>query len=668
MWLCQKPFPGGRLQCFSVAWDVPEERWFFLYPGQEIPSTDWLHWTRPAANWNTMCSECHSTAVRKRYDPEADTFETTWSEIAVGCETCHGPGSLHNKWAKQPAMARPQVPNALLVTDTSEMSQRDLVNLCMPCHSRRGGLRDQGVLGGEPLDSMLPVVLAEGLYHADGQILDEVFEYHSFIQSKMFEKDVRCSDCHDVHSGKRHEEGNKTCLNCHRADTYDTPDHHFHKLTVDGKPSEGASCPACHMPGQNYMVVHFRRDHSIRVPRPDLSAEFGTPNACTQETCHADKPLEWSLEAYNRWYGEKRKPHYGTVIAAAREGRPEAEGELIALAADQLRPTIVRATAMDLLWHYPGEESTKVLVQGLADDDPLIRRTAVNRYSIGAPAGFIKAVAPLLKDPVLAVRIATASRFAVVPQELLTESQRADFEAALEEYRETLAYSADMPSGRYNWALLEQDLGQEQEAEKQYRKAIEMDDQLYMAKANLALLLSRRGELVEAETLLTEASEIHPGDAAVAFNLGLLLAERGKTEEAEVSLRRALEANPNMAQAAFNLAILVAPRDLAEAVELSGKAAEVMPENPRYAYTLAYFQAQSGDSEGAAETLEALVARYPGYGDAVVSLGEIYEKRGGMMEMMVLYERALASDELSDEYRRALSARVEILRKVQQVQ
>jgi tetratricopeptide (TPR) repeat protein len=651
-------FPGGRLQCLSMAWDVPRRRWFSLYPDQAVAPDDWLYWTRPAMNWNTMCSACHSTGVQKRYDPQTDTFQTTWAEIMVGCEACHGPGSRHAEWGKKPPMARPQVENALLTVKTSAMPQRELVNLCMPCHSRRAELRTQSNPGGEPLDHYLPVLLSPGLFYPDGQILDEDYEYHGFIQSKMFEKGVKCNDCHDVHRARRYQEGNALCLKCHRADTYDTASHHFHKTLVGGRPSEGASCPACHMPGRNYMVIHFRRDHSIRVPRPDLSRQDGTPNACTQAGCHADKPLSWSVDAYEKWYGKARKPHYGTVIAAARERKPEARAGLLALCGDRLRPAIVRATALELLSGYPGEDSTKRFEEGLSDEDALIRRTAASQIRYPDPARLVKALAPLLKDSVYAVRVEAASRLTEVPPELLTGAQTADYQAALQEYAKVLAYTADMPSGRYNWGILEQNLGHAEEAERQYLKAIEMDGRFYLAKVNLALLLNQLGRNEEAEGLLRQAVKEVPGNAAVAFDLGLLLAEMGKEKEAETALRRALQTDPSMAQAAYNLAILVAQEKPGEAVEMSRRAAELRPDEPRYAFTLAYYQVQAGDTEGARRTLEALVSRSPAHGDAVLLLGGLYEQQGRVQEARALYERSLALPDLPPELRTTIQGRI----------
>ena len=651
------PFPGGRLQALAIAWDVQKKRWYSLYPDQTIPPTDWLHWTRPAQNWNVMCSECHSTGVRKRYDPEQDTYQTTWSEISVGCEACHGPGSLHVEWAKAPPMARLPVENFALPLKSTGLAGRDLVNLCGPyCHARRSGLRDQDRAGGEPLDVVLPVLLSPGLFYPDGQILEEDYEYHSFLQSKMYANGVKCSDCHDVHAAKRLKEGNELCVRCHRADTYDTDTHHFHKKVVKGRPSEGASCPACHMPGRTYMGVHFRRDHSLRVPRPDLSAQLGTPNACSQSGCHADKPLRWAVEAYNKWYGVKRKPHYGTVLAAARERKPEARGDLLELAADRLRPAIVRATALDLLWAYPGEESTRLLQQALTDEDALIRRTAAHHVPVADPTQLVKALAPLLKDPALAVRTEAVSRLAEVPQPFFTESQARDFKTALEEYRKVLAYTADMPSGRYNWAILEQNQGRPDVAEQQYRKALAIDEQFFPAQANLALLLNRQGKNAEAEQLLKAALRANPRNAAVAFNLGLLLAEQGKTAEAETALRAALKADPQMASAAYNLAVLVAPRNLAEALELSRRAAVLRPEEPRYAFTLAFYQHQRGDAPAAMATLQALLARHPAYGEAYLLLAELYVKAGKAQEARQLFARALEVQELPDAYRTRIAS------------
>jgi tetratricopeptide (TPR) repeat protein len=651
-------FPGGRLQCLSVAWDKRAGRWFFLYPGKNIPPTDWLHWTRQAQNWNTMCADCHSTAVRKRYDVATDRFRTTWSEIMVGCEACHGPGSLHAAWAEQPAMARPQVENYALRTRTSAISGRELVDLCAPCHSRRAQIADQGIPGTPLLDRYLPALLTPGTFCPDGQILDEDYEYHSFLQSKMYANDVSCRDCHDVHSGKRRQDGNALCTRCHRADTYDTEAHHFHKRVHAGAPSAGALCVSCHMPGRNYMVVHFRRDHSLRVPRPDLSVTLGTPNACNADGCHADRSVRWAVEKCDTWYGKKRKPHYGTALAAGSARRPGAERELAQLAQDPLRPAIARATALAFLARYPGEATDAALERALADEDPLVRHTAASNLAPPDPRRLAKALAPLLGDPALAVRAEAAARLAEIPAELLSPAQRKAQAAAQADYVAIQLYMSDMPSGPYNLANLEMVEGKFVEAEEHYRRALEIDDQFVAAKSNLALLLSRLGRNGEAALLLREVVAAQPGDAVAAFNLGLLLAEEGKTAEAERSLRAALKADPGMAGAAYNLAVLIAERRPAEALTLSRRAAEARPDEPKYAWTLAYYQARTGDRLGATRTLEALLQRFPGYADATLLLADVLVREGRSAEAEAALRRALALKDLADADRTRIAARL----------
>lgn len=656
------PMSGGRLQCLSVAWDVPGRRWYSLYPGQNVPPDDWLHWTRPALNWNTMCSQCHSTGVQKRFDPQTDTFRTTWEEISVGCEACHGAGSRHVEWSRQPAKGRPVVAHAGFEVKTTALPPRDLVNLCAPCHSRRSELRDMSHPAAEPLAAHLPTLLVPGSFHADGQILDEDYEVHSFEQSKMFDQGVTCSDCHDVHSGKRHKEGNALCVTCHKSDTYDTAAHHFHKPLVDGKPSAGAACVSCHMPGRNYMVVHFRRDHSLRVPRPDLTKSIGTPNACSQAGCHAAQPIDWVVANYERWYGPTRKPHYGTVLAAARDGESSARAGLLALAADRRRPAIVRATALDLLGRYPGDDATRLLEQSLGDSAALVRRTAADRLPGGDAARLAKNLSPLLQDPTLAVRIEAATRLAGLPAGLIPGSHARAFEAAMGEARSALAFSADMPSGRHNWAILEEALGNPTEAEAQYRKALAIDSQFYASAVNLSLLLNRQGRNAEALELLERAAAANPHDAAAAFNLGLLLAEMGRSGQAEKALRAALAADPELAPAAYNLAVLVGERDPAQAAELCLRAAKSRPAEPKYAFSQAYYQMSSGRDREAIATLESLVAAHPGFVDAVLMLGDLLAKHGRSNEAAAIYDRALAAEGLPKDARASLAARRQALR------
>lgn len=547
------PFPGGRLQCLNIAWDSELNRWFDLNPDTVIPPNDWLHWTRAAQNWNGMCAECHSTNLKKGFNPKTRSYTTTWSEIDVSCEACHGPGSEHVNWADIPPMARPDVDDFGLVVQTGDIPSTQLVELCAPCHSRRSELGDYHHDQATLLDVHIPSVLEEGLYFADGQILDEVYVWGSFTQSKMYHNDVRCSDCHDSHSLKLKFEGNELCAQCHRADVYDTGEHHFHKKTHEGKPSGGALCVKCHMPERPFMVIDWRADHSLRIPRPDLSATLGTPNACSQTGCHGDKPLGWSVDAFSKWYGLAKKPHYGTTLAAGRQGRPESLPELVRMTGDELYPAIVRATALTLLAAYPGEGSSRAFAAALVDENPLVRYTGVNNVSADTTETLVEILVPLLFDPVRAVRLQAAVRLADAPDSFLKPYQRKALDQALADYRDAMEYSLDFSFAGHNLGNLAARLGKNAEAEEHYREAIAIDDLFYPAKVNLAVILNGQKRNDEAEVLLREVLDAYPENHQVAYSYGLLLAEMGRYDEAETWLARAAAGMPGHPGAARNL-------------------------------------------------------------------------------------------------------------------
>jgi predicted CXXCH cytochrome family protein len=581
-------FPGGRLQAFSLAWDVAGRRWFFLYPGQRIPRSDWLHWTRNGQNWNGMCAECHSTNLVKGFDPKSDTYHTTWSELDVSCEACHGPGSRHVAWAEVPPMGRARLDNAGLVMKTSGITNRELVELCAPCHSRRTELGDYDHRRSELLDNHLPVLLSEGIYYPDGQILDEDFEYGSFVQSKMFRMGVRCTDCHDAHSLTLRKEGNGVCLQCHADNAYDDPRHHFHKKEWKGQPSAGALCVSCHMPKSPFMVVHLRADHSIRSPRPDLTQDIGVPNACSR--CHTDRSLSWVSAAYDKWYGTARKPHYGAVLAAGRRQDPTAKADLLRLAGDRLSPTLVRATALSLLGRYRGADVTAAFRAALLDEEPLMRRTAVAEAPIEDEAERVSRLAPLLSDPFRAVRLEAASQLAGTPPGLLRPYQQDGLATALADYVKAMEYSLDFSSAGHNLGLLYERLNDPARAEEHYRRAIAVDDLWYPPKVNLALLLARQGKNGEAEMLLREVLATNPQEAQVAYSLGLLLAESGRMEEAATMLARAAAGMPSYARAAYNagLALSRVGRD-AEAERMLRRAVELDPSSYDLVFALGDF-------------------------------------------------------------------------------
>ncbi len=619
------PFPGGRLQCLPIAWDVRKQRWYHLYPDEPLDPDDWLYWTRNGQNWNGMCAECHSTDLRKNYDYLADTYQTRWSEISVGCEACHGPGSAHVAWAELPEMGRPPIENTGLVMRTRGLTSAELIDLCAPCHSRRMSLGDNPHTNMQFLDYAIPQPLNEGLYFPDGQILDEVYVYGSFMQSKMYERGVRCSDCHDVHSIRRIKEGNDLCLQCHKADTYDTKGHHFHKKKGEpGNPirgargevlfevGSGASCEQCHMPGRYYMGVDYRPDHSFRIPRPDLTIDIGVPNACNR--CHADKSAQWSLDAMTRWYGQKKRPHYGTIFAAARERKPGVTGELVRLVNDRLYPPIVRATALLLLAEYPGSQTTAIFEQSLSDESPLVRYTAVRNLPVSEPHRRLQILGPLLYDSTKAVRIEAASGLAAISPAGIPTGLQDKYQEAIADYRRAMERTADFATSRHNLGNLFLNTGRPDLAIEQYRKSVEIDQLFFPAKVNLAMALNRKGENAEAERLLRDVLRNHPDFYDVQYSLALLLVEMGRPREAIPYFEGAIRGLPSRARIQYNFGLLLQQLgDDSRAEDMLLRATRLEPSNMDFLYALTVFYLQRQRTVDAKRFLDRMAAIDPNH-------------------------------------------------------
>jgi tetratricopeptide (TPR) repeat protein len=606
------PFPGGRLQALSTAWDVERKRWFFLYPDTDIAADDWLHWTRNGQNWNGMCAECHSTNLRKNFDAESNTFQTQWAEIDVSCEACHGPGSRHVDWANIDPMGRPVADNFGLTVNTSGIDNRRLVEICAPCHSRRAEIGDYDHSEVNLLENIQPSLLAEGTYHPDGQILEEDYVWGSFLQSKMYANGVRCDDCHDVHSLKLHKQGNDICLQCHVADAYDNYDHHFHQQVVDGEPSDGALCVKCHMPEQAFMVIDYRADHSLRVPRPDLSLEIGVPNSCSQSGCHNDQTVEWAVEAYTAWYGTARKPHFGTVLAAARGGDPNAEDGLHALLENTLYPVIVRATVLYALQAYPGERTDDAMRSALADDEALVRVTAVDAIADQAPEGLVERLGPMLFDPVRAVRIRAAARLGGVGREYFKAFQRDALDKELAEYIEATERNLDFAAAGMNLANLYSSQGDAALAERYYRMAVKVDDLFFPAKLNLAVLISQQGDNVEAERLLREVLDDYPEQYDAAYSLALLLIGINRIDDGLQYLARAAEGMPQRSRVQYNFGLLLAQLSRDGEAEIAlRRALDLEPHNFDYLYALIEFHYKRGQFDNALDLADIMIRLHP---------------------------------------------------------
>jgi predicted CXXCH cytochrome family protein len=615
--------PGGRLQGLTIAWDTRAKRWFPLYPNEKLVAGHELHWTGRQQNWNFMCADCHSTEVRKNYDAAADTFSTTWAAIHVGCESCHGPGSNHVAWAVRKDGDRDKGLTVVLDerrgvrwtidprTGNAERSRpRDTereIEVCAQCHARRAQIAEGYYAGKPSLDHYLPALLTPPLYHADGQQRDEVYTWGSFLQSRMYRRGVTCSDCHDPHTQRLKAPGNAVCAQCHVSAKYDAKTHHFHEPS-----SPAGQCASCHMPAATYMVVDPRRDHGMRIPRPDLTVALGVPNACN--TCHRESEPGWAAEAVRRWYG-RDAAGFQTFARAFRDAelaKPRAGAALAALAADTSQSPIVRASALARLDERPEPAAAEAALAGARDVNPLVRLAAVG-LADALPANERVAVAgPLLADPLRAVRIEAAQALAGVPETQLTAEQRAAWQRAADEYVATQRYNADRPEARANLGTFYARLGRFDAAQSEFRDAIALDRRFVPAYVNAADAYREQGREDGALRVLKEGLTVAPASAPLHHALGLAYARQKQSGPALRALERAVQLAPASARYTYVYAVALHSSGRApEAIRTLERAAERWPADREILFALATIARDAGRRDAARRAAETLAAAYP---------------------------------------------------------
>ena len=514
----------GRLQSFDVVWDVERQEWYHLYPDQDLPPDDGLHWSGPYKSWNARCAECHATGFEKNYDIRTRRYQSRQAEIGVGCEACHGPGEAHNAWAQAPDRDLSERwpgldPQGFTITFSAGPNGAETeIQQCATCHARREPFLDGNPLPGLGFhDTYRLSLLRPGLYHPDGSIQDEVYVYGSFLQSKMYAKGVRCSDCHDVHAADLRLEGNATCTQCHNLAgntrfpslaqaLYDDPSHHFHE-----QGSEAADCKSCHMIERVYMGIDGRRDHSFRVPRPDLSSETGSPDACTD--CHGQRDAAWAAREIAIRFPDSnhRGPHFSQAFFAARSNPGAAADDLIAIATHDRFPAIIRASALDLVLPAANAAIADGTATLLSDANPVVRAAAVPLQRSAPVPVRVQRLVPLLSDTVRAVRMAVAREFLDIPIARMPEATTKALQAARQEWFQSLLAKADFPESHMaigGAALTQRNL---QAAEQAFQEAVRLDPQLLNAWTMIIRIRASNRDIDGVARALNEALKANPG-------------------------------------------------------------------------------------------------------------------------------------------------------------
>jgi tetratricopeptide (TPR) repeat protein len=627
---------NGHIQALPFAWDARPaaeggKRWYHLYPDDPLPPDDVLHWTNADQNWNFMCAQCHSTNLQKNYDPETRSYDTTWSEIDVACEACHGPASEHVRWAAAEESERAEYDgeNPGLQVRLRKTEDRSWVfaegariahlegganessaelETCAPCHSRRSLIDERFPYGGPLLDAYRLSHLVEPLYFVDGQIDDEVYVYGSFLQSKMHSAGVICSDCHDAHA-LRIESPEATCLRCHATSAFSEPSHHHHE---PGPRAPG--CVDCHMPARTYMGVDVRRDHSFRVPRPDLSVDLDVPNPCA--ACHPEQTAEWAAEQVVGWFPEgqtSQGSHFARALAAAREGDPAAAQELAELVKDESVPAIVRATAVEAAAPLPRPAVVSALRAAVADPDPLVRRAAAEAAENIPEQYRGPLLLPLLSDPVRAVRITAARTLATVSPQTLPDGARRLIDQGLDEYEQSEMANAERAGARTNLGMLAAMRGRREEAAAQFEEAVALDPFYVPAYVNRADVLRALRRDEEGEQVLRAGIEKVPGDASLHHALGLLLHRTGRPGAALDEFALAADADASPSRYAYVYALALADAgDPDRALFYLHKAHRSAPHDPEILFALANSYRDRGETRTALEYAKKLHAEVPG--------------------------------------------------------
>jgi tetratricopeptide (TPR) repeat protein len=648
------PLDRGLLQVLPVAYDVNRKEWFST-AGSAVRhfagvTDEELDWTDRAYTFNTSCFSCHVSQLATNYEPATDSYRTVWAEPGVSCETCHGPASEHVKAFE--GLPPGQSPKDWKIVSVKRLTKEQRSDLCASCHAKASPLWTAFRPGDRFFDHFDLTTLESPDYHPDGRDLGENYTLTSWRQSPCAKSgQLDCVHCH-TSSGryKFKDRPNEACLPCHEDRVKNAAVHTRHP---GGGP--GTRCTDCHMPKTEFARM-IRSDHSMRPPSPAATRALGSPNACG--LCHAKRSVAWAEKAARgrgRGLWSDRIVREGRLVAAARKQDWSRLPEVLAYLSEPGRDEVVTTSLVRLLTSCPDPSKGPALRTAAADPSPLVRAAAVT--GLGADPGARDVVLAATRDEVRLVRVRAAAALSAVDPGAVPEADRAAFVAARTEHERSLLARPDDFASQYNLGNLHLERGDPAAAVDRYRKALAFRPDHVASLVNLSMAEARLGRLGEAETALREAVRVQPREAAAHFNLGLLLAERGRPAEARDALRRALELDPRNAAAAYNLSVVVGEASPKEAASLAGRAAELAPQEPRHAFTQAFYLEKAGDAAGAERVLRALVTRHPGYRDAWALLGALLEGRGRGDEAAEVYRRAAGTASLPEPDRRAFEAR-----------
>jgi tetratricopeptide (TPR) repeat protein len=619
----------GRLQVLPISYDVRKKEWYDTtasFVRHFIHTTDRpVDWKDPMLTFNSACYGCHVSQLKTNYDLKTDLYKSTWAEPGINCETCHGPGEEHNKIAKATPKGQPLKELKIISTKTMTPEQRD--HMCVSCHTKGGPITAGFTPGDRYFDHFDLTTLEHPDFYPDGRDLGENYTYTLWVMSPCVKAGkLECMHCH-TSSGRyrfKKEKFNDACMPCHEKHVKDPTAHTHHKPD-----SEGSKCISCHMPKTEFARME-RSDHSMRPPMPAASIAFKSPNACN--ICHKDEYDRWADEHVRKWRTrDYQSPliHISGLIEAGRKRDWSRLEDMLAYITSKDRDEVYATSLIRLLMACHDEKKWPVLIKALDDSSPLVRSAAAEGLQNYLTPQSVEVLLKATRDEYRLVRIRAASILAAIPVEYIAEQRRKDFESALNELKASLMARPDDFGSHYNLGNYYMSLREYKKAAASFETAIKLRPDAVVPYVNVSMAYVNLGDKKKAEGSLRKALKIEPENAAANFNLGLLMSELGRTEDAEHALMTALMADPQMAPVAYNLCVMLAKDRIDEAIGFCKKANELRPDEPKYAYTLAFYLYQKGDTEDAIRILNILVQKHPEDRDAQVLLKEIIKYKGG---------------------------------------
>ena len=663
------PMAKGRLQTLPVAYDVRKKEWFDTalsglrhIPGQQTGETP-VGWLEYPYTFNTSCYGCHVSQLSPNYDLKTDSYASTWKEPGINCETCHGPSEPHNTAMRQlPKGEKPANDAALKLIRTKTFTPAQHNDACNSCHSKAMPLTAGYRTPERFFDHFDLVTLENTDFYPDGRDLGENYTQTSWRMSPCAAAGkIHCVTCH-TSSGRyrfrKAEDANKACLPCHEERVKNVGAHSHHPVE-----STASRCISCHMPTTEFARMR-RTDHSMLPPTPATTIAYQSPNACN--VCHQEKDAAWADKLIRQWHkNDYQVPvlKRAALIDAARKRDWTKLPEMLAYINDPKSNEIFVTSLIRLLAHCDDPTKVPALRKAFSDPSPLVRGAAVEALGQSPSLESLQDIAAATNDDYRLVRVRAAAalaQFATMKPQGKTKDR---INKATDEYLAALMARPDNWDAHYN--LGNYYLGQKRskEALVEYDEAVKREPQAILALVNSAMAYARLGETTKAEERLNEALKITPDSAAARYNLGLIKAEQGDLPAAEKNLNAAFKADPQMAGAAYNLCVVTAKDRPAEALEWCRKAATLRPQEPKYAWTLAFYQQQGGNTTEATTTLEILINRAPAYPDAYLLLADIYEQQGKQKEVAKVCTRALEVPGMPERAKTYFKSRLEAVQK-----